>query len=220
MLVCSRPQNQMVIYQWENKNWGRQKYETTSPPGIIIRRRGRKEKRGWVSGRQLWAVCQTIPLFFFSFSCPRYYVRELAISLWLSRPQDTWHAHTTLVSNHFYLYLESLLMTRMRAPFSSRILPMSERSSSTILWDSCFGIRTREKKKKKKRIRVNNLKDIRRQLRRRWKTKRKSRRAQDKTTNVLLYAKVTRPMRDLQERRGPFRSCYDCLLLRYHNSKP
>ena len=64
MLVCSRPQNQMVIYQWENKNWGRQKYETTSPPGIIIRRRGRKEKRGWVSGRQLWAVCQTIPLFF------------------------------------------------------------------------------------------------------------------------------------------------------------
>ena len=76
------------------------------------------------------------------------------------------------------------------------------------------------KSKKEKRIRVNNLKDIRRQLRRRWKTKRKSRRAQDKTTNVLLYAKVTRPMRDLQERRGPFRSCYDCLLLRYHNSKP
>ena len=37
----------------------------------------------------------------------------------------------------FVFYLESLLMTRMSAPFSSRILPMSERSSSTILWDSC-----------------------------------------------------------------------------------
>ena len=36
-----------------------------------------------------------------------------------------------------FFYLESLLMTRMSAPFSSRILPMSERSSSTILGDSC-----------------------------------------------------------------------------------
>jgi len=52
------------------------------------------------------------------------------------------------------IYLESLLMTRMRAPFSSRILLISDRSISTALWDSfIFFFFLRERKKN---IRKNN----------------------------------------------------------------
>ena len=49
-------------------------------------------------------------------------------------PLDPPETSLTQTDTH---YFESLLMTRMRAPFSSRIFPMSERSSSNALWDSC-----------------------------------------------------------------------------------